>query len=1001
MSMRGCARFALMVLLFLIPAAAHAQASIAGVVKDSSGAVLPGVTVEASSPALIEKVRSVATDGSGQYQIVDLRPGTYTVLFTLAGFNTFKREGVELTGSFAASVNADLKVGAVTETITVTGAAPVVDVQSVKQQRVLGHDIVDAIPSGRSVINVAVLIPAVTGAGGTGGGVNQDVGGTMGDLMTSPVAHGSRSTDHRVQLDGLATNNVSAQGSRSGFLPNMASTQELVVDIAAGSAEQAVSGVRINLIPREGGNSVRGTLFATGWNESFQGSNYTPELKARGLTTPNSVKSGYDINPGIGGPLVPEKLWYFVSFRKNAVRNYVGGTFANLNLNNPNKWTYEPDLTQPGIFAQEFRDVNGRLTWQINPKHKVGLFYDDQYRCQCPRITGTSAPENGNNFQIPLERTWVLSWTSPLTSRVLLEAAVNHRAEGWRHARPGPSMPLEMFQDPDAPYQNFVGVLEQSTGFSYRNQTSAIGYYNGLFLLTNVRASMSYVTGSHALKVGFTNVSAENNQYQESINPLNINYRLNNGIPNQITLMANPYRLITRAPADLGVFAQDRWTIGRMTANIGLRFDYFTTEFPEQHLGPVPLVPNRDLTFPKESFASFKDLSPRVGAAYDLFGTGKTALKINLNRYVQGTAIQGPFGEPANPARRIASEVTRSWTDANGNFVADCDLTNVLAQDLRGVGGDQCGATSDQNFGKPIQTTTYNPGIVQGFGVRAYNWEFSTGVQHELLPRVSVDFGYFRRWYGNFYVTDNRAVSPSDYSPFSITAPVDSRLPDGGGSLIGDQFNLNPNKVGAVDNFFTVASDYGNQIEHWNGVDLGISARLQNGALLQGGLSSGRTTTDNCDVVTKVDNPSQRFCHVVEAFLTQVKFLGSYTVPRVDLGLSATFQSLPGPQILAVYNAPNGLVAPSLGRPLSGGAANVPVSLVEPGTMYGERLNQLDVRVAKILRFGRTRTAVNFDLYNLTNSSAVLTQNNNFGSWQVPLAIVQARFAKVSVQVDF
>jgi hypothetical protein len=264
-----------------------------------------------------------------------------------------------------------------------------------------------------------------------------------------------------------------------------------------------------------------------------------------------------------------------------------------------------------------------------------------------------------------------------------------------------------------------------------------------------------------------------------------------------------------------------------------------------------------------------------------------------------------------------------------------------------------------------------------------------------------VDVGYFRRWYSNFTVTDNRAVGPSDYSPFSITAPLDPRLPDGGGYVISGLYDLNPNKVGAVDNWVTFADNFGKQIEHWNGMDLTVNARIRQGFLVQAGLSTGRTSTDNCDIVTKLDNPSPLYCHMDEALQTQVKLLSSYLVPRIDVQVAATFQSYPGPMVQALYNAPNSLVQPSLGRPLSGGAANVTVNLVHPGTMYGERANQLDLRFAKILRFGRTRTALNFDLYNALNGNAVLLQNNSFAVWQTPQRIMDARLGKFSVQFDF
>ena len=245
-----------------VPAVASAQASIAGLVRDASGAVLPGVTVEASSPALIEKTRSVVTDGSGQYKVVDLRPGAYEVIFTLPGFSTVRRSGLELTGSFTATVNVELRVGAVEETITVTGAAPVVDVQSASQQRVLGKDIVDVIPSGRTHFEVATLIPGVQTSNTT------DVGGTNAIALVNLTSHGGRTGDSRVTINGLSTQNAETSGNSSGVLPNISGTQEITVDFAAGSAEMPNGGVRINVIPRDGGNTFKATFFANGTREN-------------------------------------------------------------------------------------------------------------------------------------------------------------------------------------------------------------------------------------------------------------------------------------------------------------------------------------------------------------------------------------------------------------------------------------------------------------------------------------------------------------------------------------------------------------------------------------------------------------------------------------------------------------------------------------------------------------------------------------------------------------
>src|SRR5436309_4664717 len=299
----------------ILPAAAYAQASITGTVTDASGGVLPGVTVEASSPALIEKVRSVSTDGTGQYRIVDLRPGTYTVTFALSGFSTVKREGIVLTGTFTASVNAEMRVGAVSETITVSGEAPTVDVQNTNAQRALSKDVLDAIPAGRSHLTQAVLVPGLTTTQGAARGNLMDVGGTRNLQNTLISIHGGRDGDTRVMIDGVRIGNMSGAGQWHNFVPDQGSTQEVVIDYGAVSAEQISGGLRINHVPREGGNTFKGSLYATAVNDKWQSSNVTPELTAAGLGPPNALRRMYDINPNGGGPIKQDKLWFYVSAR--------------------------------------------------------------------------------------------------------------------------------------------------------------------------------------------------------------------------------------------------------------------------------------------------------------------------------------------------------------------------------------------------------------------------------------------------------------------------------------------------------------------------------------------------------------------------------------------------------------------------------------------------------------------------------------------------------------
>jgi hypothetical protein len=979
----------------LAPTRADAQASITGVVRDTSGAVLPGVTVEASSPALIERVRSVVTSDGGQYRILDLRPGTYVVSFTLPGFSTVRREGVELTGSFIATINADLGIGGVEETLTVTGESPIVDVQNVSQQRVMGKEVLDAIPSGRSQFNAAVLIPGVSTS-------QADVGGTNTLQITTMTIHGGRGGDFRLSVDGVSVGNVSGTGAFTDFVVDTGSAREVVADYGSGSAEMETGGIRLNVVPREGGNAFTGSLFLTGANHSFQGDNYTQELQDLGLGQPNSLKLVYDLNGSGGGRILRDKLWFYSSARGQTNQNYVAGIYENLNAGDPAKWTYEPDMSRQGVFFITHKSVNTRLTWQASPRNKISIYGDNQWRTW-HHVQPTHSPEAASRYEFPKQRLMTVGWTSPLNDRMIVNATFGHFAESF----------LDPLPPVDSPLRKMIAVEEQGgliPGLRYRGRAIRSGpnvNYDVTDMpnVLNSAASFTYVTGAHAFKTGFTNRSGLRTQ-QQNDNDYGLVFRFNNGVPNQIWQRATPFEQAEELNAKLAVYVQDTWTVKRLTLNGGLRFDYFNFGFPEQHLGPGPLVPTRNLTFERiPSWVSFKDISPRLGAVYDLFGNGKTAVKVSANRYVEsvGTSLSS-YSTFGNPVGRLSTQISRSWNDSffpvgdprRQNFWPDCDL-------LSPVSNGECGAMSDQNFGLAIPTTSVDPAVLKGWGVSPYNWEFSTSVQHELVSRVGIDVGYFRRIYGNFTVTDNLATAPGDFDPFSITAPLDARLPGGGGYLIDDLYNLNPTKVGQVDNLFTFSSNYGKRVEHWNGVDANVSARLRGGLLVQGGMSTGRTTTDNCDVVTKLDNPSRVDCRVVTSFLTQYKALGTYTVPKIDLRVAATFQSVPGAQILATFNASNAQVQPSLGRPLSGGAANTPVSLVSPGTMYNERANQVDLRFSKLLRFGRTRAAVNLDLYNALNAAPVLAQNNTYtaAAWLRPQRIMDARLFKISAQLDF
>jgi hypothetical protein len=983
----------------------QASASIAGVVRDSSGAVLPGVTVEASSPALIEKARTTVTDSAGQYRIEQLRAGVYSITFSLSGFQTARRAALELLGSFAATVNVELTIGAVSESVTVSGEAPVVDVQSATRQRVIDQELLVAIPTGRTPQVAAFMIPGVSIS-------NVDVGGTniLNTAGANVSIHGGSLGDTRLLIDGVTMANTEGSGYSSNMLANMSSTQEVAVDYSSAMAESISGGLQINMIPKSGSNTFSGTLFATAATAGMQGQNSDDSLVGRGFPTPNRMKEQSDINPGFGGPLALDRLWFYTSARFTKQENYVGGLFQNANAGDITRWTYAPDRSKPAFNSAYDRSVNLRLTWQASAKQKFNAFYDQHWRCQCPAapFSAASAPssqESIYNLEYPINDLRSISYTATPTSRILIEARAGWRREVFAYDPTSTLDPQRLLIPVTEQGGAVPGLLYRGVGLYSANQP----YQRTLGVTLPFGASVAYVTGSHSAKFGVYNVTAIRDSRVDD-NVAHLSYRFLNGVPNQLTQRATPLDRSERQRMDLGIFAQDRWTVNRLTLSYGVRFDHFESYFPAQTLGPALLVPNRNLSFPRTPMANWSDVTPRLGLSYDLFGNGTTALKVSLNKYVTAQGLTGTYGDAANPVNRLANFVTRAWADGNANFVPDCDLTNPLAQDTRALGGDLCGVVSNTNFGQATPTLSYDPAVLNGWGVRPYQWEFSTSVQRQLARGVSLDIGYFRRWYGNFGVTDNLNLSAADFDRFDVTAPVDSRLPGGGGYVVNGFSDLNPARVSVPqNNYFTLASNYGRQIQHWNGVDVTANARLRPGFVVQGGVSTGRQETDNCDVVRNLPEAAvltAPYCRQTEKFLTDVKMIGTYQVPKIDVSFSALFYSRPGPVISANRVFASAEIAPSLGRPLAANAPNATINMVRPGTLFGDRRNQLDLRTTKNFSLLKVRTGISVEVYNVFNTNAVLTENAVYrdataSGWRIPTSIAPPRLAKLSLQLDF
>src|SRR6267143_5702824 len=408
--------------LALLPTLALAQATgLAGVVKDATGGVLPGVTVEAASPALIEKVRTVTTDEQGQYKVIDLRPGRYVITFTLTGFATVVREGIDLPAGFTATVNAELRVGAVAETITVSGSSPTVDVQSVRAQTVLSNSVLDSLPSQRSPQSFVPYIPGVTGGLGD-----------IGRDTASVAIHGGRAGEANVAIDGANDHTFEGTGGGGGFTYyiNQGSVQEVTVTTGGQSAEQAVSGITTNLVPKEGGNSLSGNFVVAYSDQRVQARNLTNALLDRGLTATNRLKKIWDINPSWGGRLVRDKLWFYNSYRYCGTDTYLAGLYRNTA---PLAYSYTPDLNNQANALVVDGSANLRLTWQATQKNKISFFWDEQPHCTCnyPGFDATASPEATGHGKWSPNGFRQLTWKSPLSNRLLIDTDVSQVMTNW------------------------------------------------------------------------------------------------------------------------------------------------------------------------------------------------------------------------------------------------------------------------------------------------------------------------------------------------------------------------------------------------------------------------------------------------------------------------------------------------------------------------------------------------------------------------------------------
>ncbi len=980
----------------ILPAAALAQSAIAGTVKDTSGAVLPGVTVEAASPVLIEKVRAVATNDQGQFTIVDLRPGVYTVTFTLTGFNTFKREGLELPTDFTATINAEMRVGVLEETITVTGESPLVDVSSTARVQVLSREVLDTIPTGRSIYGMSQLI--------TGVSLNvPDVGGSRAMQQTYMSTRGLTSANNIVQVDGLMINGLDGDGAVQQYINN-AMVQEMSYQTAGAGADVSPGGVRVNIIPKDGGNRFSGSFFGAWSDGAWQSDNFTEELRMGGLRAVDKIDRIYDFNYGQGGPIIRDKLWFFGSVRAWGVDAPIADTFYVPPGRTQAECQQGVVSCEQGIDDQKIKSAMLRLTWQVSERNKFSVYFDEIDKYRGHGMNAGDDPLTASQvWTSPLYNDAAAKWTSTVNNRLLLEAGGSFNYEQYVITN------QDGINKQRGTPEWFAGAsrIDLDLGTLRSGLANWGGRYPDRY---NLQGSMSYVTGSHNIKTGVQWNWGPYENTRETNADLQQRYR--SGRPDSVRIYNTPVRYLDKLNADVGIYVQDTWTFDRLTLNGGLRWEYLNSEVADQVSPAGRFVGER--RFARIPMPIWKDWAPRFGAVYDLFGSGKTALKAGVNRYNESRTTF--FANRYNPISLTNFDL--SWTDVNGNDIADGELGCVYLT----PGCEINFAQMPANFGR-LSLDRVDPDFK-----RVYNIETTAGVQHELLSRVSVSANWYRRTFHRLRVTDNVLRTMDDYTPLSVFNP-----------LTGEPFTVytvTPAAAPRVDNLDTNAGS--GRSHTYTGFDVNLNARLPGGATVFGGFVTERNLRVTCD---EPDNPNfLRFCDDAEngiPFRPTLKLSGTYPAP-FGISISASFQSLAGRPTggfsTTLFNV-NKISGPGYGdvgspvstqwqltrstrypancpAPCPAGAlvvptlteASVTVPLVAPGTEFLPRLNQLDLSIAKWFQVGWMRVQGQVDIFNAFNKSTVLSYRSpNFATsaYQQPSSVLQARMIRLGLQMKW
>ncbi|MFN7979339.1 MAG: carboxypeptidase regulatory-like domain-containing protein [Vicinamibacterales bacterium] len=920
---------------------AHAQVqtgSITGTVSDTSGAVLPGVNVTVTGDRLIGGPQTQVTDASGAYRFDRLSPGAYNVKFELEGFKAVERTDIRINAAFVATVAVKLEVGSLSETITVTGQSPTVDVRSNVQQTVMSQEILEGVPTGRDPWSLAKIIPGVQVS-------TYDVGGTQSMQQSSMSSHGSNTNDVSYNIDGATVNWPGGGGGATMLYYDQGMFEEVNYMTSAIPAEILAGGVSINMVTKVGGNQWKGNIRTNFANDSLQGENWADQQKINPGLLGNPTKKTYDLNLSGGGAIVQNRLWVNGTVRKWVVNKLVNAR--------------NPDGSQ-ALDDNDLKNYSGKLVGQISPNNKVIASYLWNNKIRGHR---RDTPPN------IVEDIASLVQTNPASTTQAKYTGIKNRLVYESNFSVMLGQTNYLYQPGTDP--NAIRKVDNGTSTAFfaatreEHQPNSRGQWDNIFSLSADKG------GTHLFKGG---VQLARLSYESQYKVQGDHYvEYNNGVPAQVRQFNTPVTSKNLANV-VGVFMQDSWSVDRLTLNLGVRYDKYTGTLPEQSAAASTFAPARSVS--KQDVIKQDIFVWRAGAAYDVTGNGSTALKASYSRY----GLQTGIDRVTNVNPLTAGSRTCVWTDPNGDGKFQLSEQGTCGAFSGGVStfyadGVQWPYSDEITAGVEQQLS----GAVRVAAMYYYRTNRKQlGVRNEAVPTSA---------YTPFQLTIPNGPGGTVANPKPTTVTIynlAANLASAQNNIRDNQDYLDTTYQGVE---FTANKRFSNKWQMVAGLTLGKNTGGVNAAGGQNGndLNDPNNTTYPDGIIGSDSQVAFRLS-------------GSYTLPW-DISFAGTVVANSGYPYVSTASVTRAQAA-AAGVTLT--RATQTVLLSKRGDERFDAVKMLDLRLSKTFRFGSRRISPQIDVFNINNANTAVGNNATIGSsYLFPSELLAPRIIRLGLAIDF